>query len=304
MRVLASRAWATAPVATAFIFLAVAAVHLSGRPGASVPHQALRESQPPATDLDDLLFRASLYVTAYERQLSALVSEERYEQVTSRWRAGGWVPDRRRDLVSDYLLVRSLDVAEWIPFRDVYEVDGRKLRDHDERLKKLFLEEPATAFERAKEIMDESARYNIGFIERNINLPTLALIFLQMVNQPRFMFWKQAELPMDGVRAWQIAYAEKASPTLIKGDGHDNPAEGVFWLDPRQGRVVKSTLRLNPNPTKIEITVTYGTNEKLDGVWVPVEMAESYTRSEGKLECRARYSNFRQFRVITNEKIK
>jgi hypothetical protein len=33
-------------------------------------------------------------------------------------------------------------------------------------------------------------------------------------------------------------------------------------------------------------------------------MTESYVRPDNKLECRARYSNFRRFRVITNEKVK
>ena len=294
---------AVAALACVMVASGRAATRLSEQPQAQ---QAVRPSEAAqaASDLDDLLFRASLYVNAYERDFSGLVSEERYEQVSSRWRRGGWVPDRRRDLVSDYLLVKSPGIAEWLPFRDVYQVDGRTLRDRDERLNQLFIDTPDLAFKRTNEIMNESARYNIGFIERNINLPTLALMFLRRINQPRFTFWKQAELPVDGTRVWQVAYATRTSPTIIRGDGRDNPAEGVLWIDPRQGRVIKSTLRLNPKPTSIEITVTYGTDDKLEGVWVPVEMAESYVSAEGKLECRARYSNFRRFRVITNEQVK
>ena len=42
----------------------------------------------------------------------------------------------------------------------------------------LFLNDAGSAFERARRIADESTRYNIGNINRNINLPTLPLVFL------------------------------------------------------------------------------------------------------------------------------
>jgi hypothetical protein len=62
-----------------------------------------------------------------------------------------------------------------LPFRDVFERDGKQVRDRQERLAALFLKGSSrSAFEQARAIMDEGARYNIGNVARNINMPTLA----------------------------------------------------------------------------------------------------------------------------------
>ena len=53
---------------------------------------------------------------------------------------------------SDLLLVRVPGRDGWLPFRDVYEVDGRAVRDRSERLKKLFIEAPETAVNAATQI--------------------------------------------------------------------------------------------------------------------------------------------------------
>jgi hypothetical protein len=44
--------------------------------------------------------------------------------------------------------------------------------------------------------------------------------------------------------------------------------------------------------------VTYGPQEKLAGLWVPVRMEERYAvGSTQTIDCVATYSNFRQFNV-------
>ena len=80
------------------------------------------------------------------------------------------------------------DGEGFVQFRDVFEVDGGAVRDRSERLVKLFMNPSAAAKNRAAEIMRESARYNIGSIERNINVPVLALSFMHPRYQPRFKF--------------------------------------------------------------------------------------------------------------------
>ena len=65
-------------------------------------------------------------------------------------------------LVSDFLLVQ-VPGEGWLPFRDVFERDGKQVRDREERLAALFLKGSSrSAFEQARAIMDEGARYNIG----------------------------------------------------------------------------------------------------------------------------------------------
>ena len=101
---------------------------------------SLRAGQRP--DLTDILYRAGLYVDEFQRQLSSIVAEETYLQevvpaVGMYGNAGGAI--QRRRLRSDLLLVRPENGDRWVQFRDVFEVDGRLVRDREERLVKLFL---------------------------------------------------------------------------------------------------------------------------------------------------------------------
>ena len=63
-------------------------------------------------------------------------------------------------------------------FRDVYEVNGQKVRDRDARLEALFMNPDDSILGRAEAIRRESARFNLGPAYRDINVPTLALVML------------------------------------------------------------------------------------------------------------------------------
>src|SRR5438093_11273667 len=90
--------------------------------------------------LSTVLTRAGEYVVAFERQLAGIVAEEHYEQLVhppKRFNIGGYPeaqPDVRRTLKSDLLLARPQGAETWIQFRDVFEVDGKPVRDRNERL--------------------------------------------------------------------------------------------------------------------------------------------------------------------------
>ena len=59
----------------------------------------------------------------------------------------------------------------------------------EERLATLFLKGSSrSTFDQARAIMDEGARYNIGNVSRNINVPTLPLPFLTAPHRHRFSF--------------------------------------------------------------------------------------------------------------------
>src|SRR4051794_32083916 len=84
--------------------------------------------------LHDLLQRAGGYIAAAEREVPAIVADEDYMQ-----RFVVEPSTEVRHLRSDVLTIR--DEAEgWIGFRDVYEVDGRPVRDRTDRLTRLFIE--------------------------------------------------------------------------------------------------------------------------------------------------------------------
>jgi hypothetical protein len=129
--------------------------------------------------LAQILEKAGTYVGGFERQLTGIVSEERYLQV---------IIGARRELKSDFLLVPVAGEARYVEFRDVFEVDGRPVRDREDRLTRLFLDPSASASAQLRAIAEESARYNIGRIQRTVNIPTLALVFLRTENQATVTF--------------------------------------------------------------------------------------------------------------------
>src|SRR3954463_705956 len=145
-------------------------------------------------DLDVVLDKAGDYVAAYERTFVGVVAEESYRQEV---RSAGRTDQRgfaaegrseRRALKSDMLLVRAPAADRWIQFRDVFEVDGKPVRDRGERLAKLFLQPSASVQQQTDDIPGASAGYTIGGVTRNVNLPVLALTVLEPQNRAWFSF--------------------------------------------------------------------------------------------------------------------
>jgi len=206
-----------------------------------------------------------------------------------------------RTLVSDYLLVKVPNLEGWLPFRDVFEVDGQRVRDRQDRLTKLFLESsPERALENAQAIVHESARYNIGTVRRSLNLPTLVLWFLEPANTRRFNFRKVGEDTLSGRRVWVVEYTEIIHPTFIKTpERADIVASGRIWAEPTTGRVHRTLL----TASIASITVNYASRAEVPGLWLPVTMEEQYSQGATLIKGKATYANFRQFQVQTSEQI-
>ncbi|HEY3383312.1 MAG TPA: hypothetical protein VGK32_16185 [Vicinamibacterales bacterium] len=256
----------------------------------------------PITDpeLAVVLTRTADYVKSYIRDFANVVAEEAYEQRIE-YRYDGRHEDRK--LKSDFLLVTSPGAAGWVPFRDVFEADGRKVRDREDRLKRLFIERPDTAISDARVISEESARYNLGTIQRTTNVPTLPLMLLTPERMPGVNFKKVGEETVQEVTAWRVDFQEWASPTLIRSiRTTDVPSNGTIWVEPLTGRVVRTILRATPTNVDSESMVVYRKNDTL-GLWVPAEMHERYKTRQEETTGTAQYTNFRRFQVRTEEKI-
>src|SRR4029079_4179436 len=94
-------------------------------------------------------------------------------------------------------------------------------------------------------LANESARYNVGPISRNFNVPTSALFFFQPANLSRFTFTRKGTKKIEGVTAWEIEFKETKSPTLIMTrGGKDVPVEGTLWVDPEEGTVVQTRIKM------------------------------------------------------------
>jgi hypothetical protein len=270
--------------------------------------------RPPS--LDDVLARVRDYVTRYEGELSGIVAEEHYTQDSD-------VADRpfltHREMKSDLLVVHTLGAEgeAYVQFRDVFEVDGSPVRDRSERLLKLFLEPSESTREQAIQIMEESSRYNIGSVTRNINVPLLALMLMHPTYQRRFKFSMSTEdkgvpkgLPRSGhftlaVDVRVVSFKETGSPTIVRGDRNlDAPSRGRVWVEPDTGRILMTEVIVEGPTVLTTIQVSYQA-EPLVGFLVPVEMHETYVsrKRNYKIEGTAVYSNFRQFTVKTDEKI-
>jgi hypothetical protein len=257
-----------------------------------------------ALTLETILARAGEYVLQLETDLSGIVAEEHYSQNV--------LADRRqdefhRDLKSDLLLVRPNDAERYVQFRDVFEVDGRPVRDRDDRLATLFLHPVPSSADQMEEIAAESARYNIGNVSRvNLNVPVLALMFLRPDNQSRSTF-TVAKIGSVG-QPWEIAYREVQPETLIRTTGNrDLPARGRFRIDPESGRIWMSELIAEDNSVHGDFTVEYRFEPAL-GFLVPEEMRESVWvpprgRASAEVRGKATYSRFRRFQVSVDEAI-
>lgn len=263
----------------------------------------------PSPEFSAVLDRATRYAVRYLDQLSGVVAEEIYEQFVGTGRNESF-RQMSRALRSDFLLVRAAGQPGLTPFRDVFEVDGRPVRDRAERLTRLFLQNPATAMDAARRVLDEGARYNIGHVLRNINHAVLPLMFLLPDMRHRFVFEAADEPAADG--AVRIDYRETGRPTLVQSGRlrGDLPASGSFWIQPGTGAVLVSVLKTGDRTFSMEATVVYRDDAEM-AMLVPTEMRELYTvtadrtpRRPEQITGRAVYNHFRRFRVTTDETIR
>jgi hypothetical protein len=262
-------------------------------------------------------------VVEYQQSFGNLVAEESYtqrvygNQLTPsafpsppiRFEDGTLQVNTRADVVFVHL---ASDIP-WGVYRDVFEANGVKVRDRDERLAKLFQTPSPSVLDQARRILDESARFNMG-PQRTLNIPTLALLFLDPRNQHRFSFRSGGRRRFAGFEGVEVQFEEIDRPGLVSdGSGGTVPASGRFWLEPTSGAVLRSEARytFEPNRAVGFVATEYRPEPKL-GIWVPTEMKERYADIPAApdrvffyiTEASARYSNLRAFSVeVAEEKV-
>jgi hypothetical protein len=277
---------------------------------------------PAPPPLSVILSRAASYIETYAGRVSGLVAEEKYVQDVQQVNRFGFRINLRsgpihRTLRSDLLLVRPEGGDAWMQFRDVFEVDGKPVRDRNDRLAKLFLQPSKSTSAQADKIIRESARYNIGDIERTINLPVLAMTVLDRRAQANFQFHMISlpgeepkslpkspafAVPTDAV---VVAFDEVQIRTMVTTpQGKNLRSKGRFWLAMPSAEVLMTELRVEDFSLGAAIHVAYQPQPGIK-VPVPVEMHEFYENrmNSTKVEGTATYSNFREFSVQVDETI-
>jgi VWFA-related protein len=299
-------------------------------PPASVP--TLKPSDlDPATALPRLVASIGAYVEAFQREFSSAVAQERYVQLIRplrgtptgpederalEWHEGQWDYPRsgvildRRQLLSDVLLVHTRD--GWIGYRDVAAVNGNAVRNRQDRVGRLFLSAQADRNDQLKRIAAESARYNLGGFTRTLNIPTLALSFLQRAHLPRFAFTLDGRTTIDGRDVQVVGFNERTRPSLIgTASGDDVPIEGRIWIEEATGVIRQTEVTVVAQGRRGRVVTRY---REVPGftILVPDYMWEWYDAGRRQVvgavaaptivECLARYSAYRRFVVSTQHR--
>jgi hypothetical protein len=203
-------------------------------------------------------------------------------------------------MLSEFAIVKTDGNPAWQGFRHVLEVDGRRLEEDETRLIRALLSGPDGHIA-ARRLSDESARFNIGFVMRNFNVPTSALFFFNTESHDRFRF--TAKDARDGI--WHLAWRETGRPTFIRTpEGESIPSEGELWVNAADGVIRRTVLlttmrKSNGQRGHGRVDVTYTLVPSI-GMWLPDTMHEEWEKNDRdgvseRVRGHARYSNYRQF---------
>jgi hypothetical protein len=273
-----------------------------------------------APSLETVLARAGEYVAQSRQDVSALFAEEYSVQILRNYGVqSGDLPGlgessghTRRSLRSELVLLAVPGRNVWDVYRHTFALNEQPVDDLKDRLRRVFSGPPAAAVAEATRLSIESARRNLGAIRRTMNVPTLALEFLASASQPGFSFTKKGEKKVDGVPVWVIAFAEVRRPSLISTpDGRSLPVRGEMWIDPANGRVMKTQVTLDSLDAfkemkerpedytafpRVAIETTFRLDRALNA-WVPAEMKESYDRGFEVVTCTVTYTNYSRLEI-------
>jgi hypothetical protein len=249
-----------------------------------------------APSLKQWLTRIGAYVERYGEQASIVVASERYTQHVTSDQPG--VLQGRRT-VAEFAIVKTASENRWVGFRDVIEVDGKPQTDHNHRLVALLTS--AGGADEARDLSEESARFNIGPVQRNFNVPTTALFFFAPANFDRFKF-SLKEAAADG--AAEIGFRETYKPTFVRSPkGEPISASGSIWVN-ADGTITRTLMHLayvnDVGRILLDVDVVYALVPAL-GMWLPRDMTEIYevrrAGANARIDCHAEYSNYRTFQT-------
>jgi hypothetical protein len=198
----------------------------------------LLSAQEPT--LEQVMERVGKYVASYGEKAAVVVASEKYSQSVL---VEGADMGRPRDLKAEFAIVRVAGGA-WTGYRDVIEFEGKPVQDRKDRLVSLLTDAGGDASELIR-IANESARFNIGPVSRNFNVPTAAMFFFLPSEHARFTFARKSAKKIEGIDTWEIEFRETKRPTLVRTRaGLDVPIEGTLHVKPDDGTVVRTRFKM------------------------------------------------------------
>lgn len=255
-----------------------------------------------AVDPNTVRARLHVYLSAYERDLSTVIAEERFTQWPHRTQLGsGRDRTRPHRLLSDVAFVPLPGDAGWLGYRDVRTVNDKAVKRSGLPLEELLKLDSKDGRDRAMALLLEGARHNLG-APRTINLPSLPLELLHVRNQGRFVIVGTYAERVGDCKALRLEMDETARPTLIqRPEGGDMPSEVSAWVEPETGRLCRAEVRTKDAQLGASFEALVRVEFRYDpgvALMVPAKLYEVFfdpPRNKGTGE--AVYSNYRRFRT-------
>jgi len=255
------------------------------------------------TSFDATLARARTSWAQFEVDFESVLADERYRQ-DARWpRAPKESGSVIRVTESEVYLLRIPGANDWVTFREVLTIDDYPPSAPvapaipSPSVTKTLADTSLSLTSRIGLLVEASARYNLGEIERTINTPTFAPIVLRASHAARFRFTSDGDALVDGAPATVVRFDERRSPTIVRGPGRrDIPLRGRLWVKTSTGEVLRSVLEMEDRRSglKATIDVEYGLDAGLERR-VPQVMRERYARRGHIITTEATYANYRRF---------
>lgn len=262
-----------------------------------------RAEEPPS--VREVVARAGAAAERFGQVLQGVVARESYVQTIRPWT--GTPPARpaegtaleTRHLLSSLLLVHD-PATPWQLHRDVLAVDDVAVGNRQDHLARLFADPLVDARTRLRRVTEDSARYNLGHITRNINVPTFPLIILHPTHRERFRFSDRGRMREDGVDVRLVAVREKGRPRVVQGDRfRDVELQGLLAVDEETGELVRASVKPRAGDLRSLLEVTFGRVPGMP-VRVPVRLWEWYwvhdvPERDRYVEGAATYDDFRRY---------
>ena len=267
----------------------------------------LAAQKPAAPSAQELLDAASDYARAAYPKLANLVATEEYVQERR------LEEKAKRVLRSEFLLVQHpTEKQNWLAYRDVLEVDGKKLENHQDRLQKLFVAPTIENWMLVGDIANASQQYHLEGANVSVTNPFVVLALIDRYYRPRMQFKLGKEDKDVGTNVWTLVFQEPEAKTVVMVNGaqtlktvepllQKDLARGTVWVDAGTGRILKTQLRMGDGLGAPTSMTTFRYDEKLK-VAVPVEMKTTWTNGTGSRSAvngTAKYTAFRQFGIQT-----
>lgn len=265
---------------------------------------------PPADpDLTQTIRVASAWTGRFVQSLSGLLFREKYLQKVQGGRPPQGVVGRmsREAAVlteSNVFLLRAEATSEFVLFRDVYHASGRDITDHTVRLQTLLADGSAQAVAQATRLTDASAAFNLGTVNRNVNIPTMALRYLDAGAVGGVRFREAGRTTIAGLETVIVEFEEIASPTLVRGtDDTDVRARGRYWIHADSGSVPRGHVDFTGVDVEGRMEIDLMLHPQL-AAWVPKEMTEVWRARGQRITGLAQYGRFQRLTVSTGEVIR